>query len=330
MTQVVSALPVLTHQERDHLATKAKTKAVHSALMSELACMTQLEVSGDAPNSRLPAEFSVAAWNLERCLFPKASAEHLAAYSPSVVLLSEMDCGMSRSGQRHTTQDVAAALNMQYVYGVEFLELSLGGPTERSFCQDEQNTCGFHGNAILSSVPFERVEMVRLDTDGHWFTEGAADPDQPRIGGRNAILAVIPTVSGHVCFASTHLESNAQADLRDAQFRKLLAAIDDFAPDMPVVIGGDLNTGNHLPPNFDWREETLFETAVGQGYSWDLTADGMTTRPSLITPHPDRKMKLDWICARGIGGGAKAVVSSVAPDGTPLSDHDFVWTELRL
>lgn len=99
---------------------------------------------------------------------------------------------------------------------------------------------------------------------------------------------------------------------------------------MPILIGGDLNTGNHIPPDFDWRAETLFAEAEARGYDWSLTAEGMTTRPSLITPHPSRQMKLDWICGRGLSSGACGVLSSVGAEGTPLSDHDAVWAKAAL
>ncbi|MGR3454422.1 MAG: hypothetical protein ACU0G0_10615, partial [Pseudooceanicola sp.] len=109
----------------------------------------------------------------------------------------------------------------------------------------------------------------------------------------------------------------------------LLDAVEAFAPGLPVVIGGDLNTGNHVPPDFDWRGEALFQLARARGYSWDFTAEGMTTRPSLITPHPSRRMKLDWLAGRSLSPLDRAVVSSVTEDGTPLSDHDAVWCRIR-
>ncbi|MEY8100057.1 endonuclease, partial [Falsihalocynthiibacter sp. S25ZX9] len=97
------------------------------------------------------------------------------------------------------------------------------------------------------------------DDHGHWFSsdELNADPEQPRVGGRMAIAAILPRDSGTVCVVSTHLDSNADARYRAVQFERLLDAIDDFAPDMPVLIGWDLNTGNHQPPDFDWKDETL-------------------------------------------------------------------------
>jgi len=329
ITQTVAVLPAVTSDQRAEIMAAPRTTTAHRSLMASLSAMNALQVGGQATATQLPAQITVAAWNVERCLFPEETAAHLGPITPDIVLLSEVDCGMARTAQRHTTEEVARALGMTYAFGVEFHELDLGGPTERAFCTDDFNTTGWHGNAVLSSVPFERTALIRLDDHGHWFTpeSGAADPEQPRVGGRMAIAAVVPTERGPICVVSTHLESNSAADHRQVQFEILLQEIDAFAPGMPVLIGGDLNTGNHLPPDFDWRRETLFALAEDQGYSWAFTAEGDTTRPSLITPHPDRKMKLDWLAGRGFTPIDKGVLSSISATGTPLSDHDCVWTK---
>ena len=149
------------------------------------------------------------------------------------------------------------------------------------------------------------------------------------VGGRLAIAAIVPTQTGPICVVSTHLESNADAAHRCAQMDHLLREIDDFAPGLPVLIGGDLNTGNALPPRYDWRDETLFGLAEWAGYDWGFTADGMSTRASLITRHPQRQMKLDWIAGRDLACTDKGCAPALGPDGTPLSDHDCVWCRAR-
>jgi len=126
------------------------------------------------------------------------------------------------------------------------------------------------------------------------------------------------------------LESNAGPTHRHAQFEILLKAVEDFAPNMPVLIGGDLNTGNHMPPEFDWRKETLFALGRDHGYSWEFTAEGMTTRPSLITPHPERVMKLDWLAGRDLVARDKGILSSLDTTGRPLADHDCVWCRIAI
>ncbi len=303
-------------------------------MLTATPAMNRLEMAGadSCAEVVLPAEFTVAAWNLERCRFPEASAALLRPQQPQLLLLSEMDSGMARTEQRNTAAAVATELGMRYVFGVEFLELDLGGDTERPFCRDDYNLRGFHGNAILSAVPFGRVCMLRLDDHGHWFvpqTAAATDLAQPRLGGRMAILAEVETVEGPLCVVSTHLESNADADYRERQFACLLDEIDRFAPDTPVLIGGDLNTGNHLPPDFDWRAEGLFELARARGYAWDLTPDGVTTRASTITPHPTRCMKLDWFCSRQLGGAVGTLIAALDPQGVALSDHDCLLATIN-
>jgi endonuclease/exonuclease/phosphatase family metal-dependent hydrolase len=331
LTQV-SVLPPVTTAERTRILDAPRTAHAHRELLGSLPAMNAVQLGGTAHADVLPTSFSVAAWNVERCLFPEDTAAHLASIAPHIVLVSEVDHGMARTAQRHTTEAMAEALGMTYAYGVEFHELDLGGPTERAYCTDDFNALGWHGNAILSSVPFEKTAMLRLDDHGHWFAseENNVDAEQPRVGGRMALLAVVQSKTGPLCVVSTHLESNADAQHRHQQFTILLDALEEFAPNMPVLIGGDLNTGNHLPPNFDWRDETLFKLATDRGYSWDLTAVGPTTRPSLITPHPDRVMKLDWFASRGLTGLDKGILSSVGKNGKPLSDHDCAWCKVSL
>lgn len=325
ITTVLSELPQVTEAETTRLRSAPRTEEAHRQILSDVPAMNALQRGGTATVAALPKDFTVVAWNVERCLFPGATAAHLAPLSPDIVLLSEVDHGMARTAQRHTTAEVAAALGMEYAFGVEFHELDLGGPTERAFCTDDFNAIGFHGNAVLSKVPLERLAMFRLDDHGHWFAAADADPDQPRLGGRMAIAAVVEGDQGPLCVVSTHLESNADAKHRHGQFERLLTAVEAFAPDMPVLIGGDLNTGNHLPPGFDHRDETLFALAEARGFDWSFTAEGPTTRPSLITPHPDRVMKLDWLAGRDLAKRDCGVLSSIDATGRPLSDHDAVW-----
>ncbi|WP_380057547.1 endonuclease/exonuclease/phosphatase family protein [Falsihalocynthiibacter sp. SS001] len=327
ITRTCSALPPITENETARILSAPRNAQAHRELLAETAAMNLIQTGGKASATVLPSSLTVAAWNVERCLFPEETANHLRGVAPDIALLSEVDHGMARTGQRHTTEVMASALNMTYAFGVEFHEMELGGPTERAWCSDDFNALGWHGNAILSSVPFERIAMFRLDDHGHWFASdfGAQDPDQPRLGGRMALAAIVQTVNGPICVVSTHLESNADAPYRHKQFRVLLDAIDTFAPNTPTLIGGDLNTGNNMPPNFDWRQETLFELAEQRGYSWDFSAEGPTTRPSLITPHPQRVMKLDWFAGRDIHAKNLGILTSETAQGKPLSDHDCVW-----
>jgi hypothetical protein len=185
---------------------------------------------------QVPQVFTIAAWNAERCLFPEKSAALLQAQQPDVVLLSEVDCGMARTAQRHPTAEIAEALGMSYAYGVEFFELGLGGETEQPYCLDDHNKAGWHGNAVLSRAKPSAVALIRLDDHGHWFVESnfKPDPTQPRIGGRMAIAAVLPTVAGEsvrglgASRKQCRLSPSRQADGRPDGCGR------DFAPETPV------------------------------------------------------------------------------------------------
>ena len=321
----VDSLPRVTPEQRQAILSAPRTTEAHRDFMAEIPAMRMVETGGEPAETTAPQILTVAAWNLERCLFPEKSAALLAAQKPDLLLLTELDCGMARTGQRHPTAEIASALGMHYAYGVEFFELGLGGETERPFCVDDHNEAGWHGNAVLSRAAPVSTTLIRLDDHGHWYIDGpfSWDRNQPRIGGRMAIATIVPTVAGNLCVASVHLESNADSEHRGGQMLRLIEAIDRFAPDMPVLIGGDLNTGNN-PDQPDWRDESLFDIARANGFSWDNNAEGATTRRSYLTPHPTRSMKLDWFASRGLSMDGAAIVPALDPNGEPLSDHELI------
>jgi len=320
ISATVSALEAPSLSERAGLIGANRDIAAHDALMNGLFGMNAVEVGG-LPSRSLPLAFpfAVSAWNLERCLFVEESAAHLASSEPDLVLLSEMDSGMARTGQRHTTADLAGILRMAYAYGVEFVEMGLGSATERDFCLDDFNEKGFHGNGLMSSAPLRDAFMIRLWGERLWRN----DADQPRIGERCAIGAVIETEAGPFVAVSVHLESATTAAYRQRQTKELIDEVETAFPNLPVLIGGDLNTGNHAGGDFE--AEGLFAMSAARGFTrHGGPLDRMTTRPSLITRWPERAMKLDWFLARGLAIGHCAIVSSLDHTGRPLSDHDFI------
>ena len=210
-------------------------------------------------------------------------------------------------------------MNMAYAYGVEFLEMGLGSDTERSFCIDSFNEKGFHGNGLMSSVPIARPFMIRLWGERLWRN----DADQPRIGERCAIGGVIDTAGGPLVAVSVHLESATTAAYRERQMKELIDEIEAAFPGMPVLIGGDLNTGNHAGGDFE--AEGLFPMSAARGFiRHGGPIEQMTTRPSLITRWPERAMKLDWFLSRGLLVGHSSITSSLDENGRPLSDHDYI------
>jgi len=316
------ALPVPDHPTRAALGTLPRSIETHDHAAEALGALHLVETGGVAAAPPLSLPIRVCAWNLERCLFPEASAQALAGQD--VVLLSEMDNGMARSAQRHTSAEIAAALGMGYAYAVEFLELGLGSPIEHEFCVDPQNLRGFHGNAVLARAPLLRPFRLRLHGLRQWFF----DLEQPRLGERVAVGAEIATEAGPVVFVSTHLESACGPGHRAAQMAGLITALEAQFPGRPLMIGGDLNTGNHA--GGDWRGEMLFDLARAAGFTVHGGPETVpTTRPSLITRFPERAMKLDWFLARGLVIDDVEIRPALDATGRPLSDHDRIETRIR-
>lgn len=317
----VDTLDVPSLEERQSIAQLDKTIAAHDDKLVSMVCMTTIETGGKAQASEpLAFPFNVSAWNLERCLFPSESAAKMQAEKPAVVLLSELDNGMARTGQKNTMAELAQHMKMTYAYGIEFIELGLGSEIEHQFCEDDFNEKGFHGNGLMASVPLQRVFLQRLAGERLWFFNGG---DQPRLGERNAIGAVIETSSGPFVAVSVHLESASPALYREKQVAQLIDALEEEFGPMPILIGGDLNTGNHADGDFE--AEGLFKIAADRGFTRHSGAiDTMTTRPSLITRWPDRAMKLDWFLSRGLVIGESRIISSLDDNGRPLSDHDLI------
>lgn len=333
-TYTTSKLDKVKQKKRDKMLLAEKTQAVHRDYLHRLLCMKTIERGGEGTQNYLSERFRVLAWNAERCLDVSGSAERLAQYDADIILLSEMDSGMARTQQQHTTKELAKALNMYYLYGVEFLELDVGNDIERELATDEYNKKGFHGNAILSKMPIDKAAMLRLDDHGHWFA-GQQVGDrfgQPRIGGRMALLASVSTVKKQkLTVVSTHLESNADTVYRDKQMFDLAAVAEAFSRGAaPIIIGGDLNTGNGLVKGLDYTAETLFETAELQGFHWNANAQGETTRPSRLTQHPDRRMKLDWFVAKHINSHHVEIIPAVDKKNRPLSDHEIILSDWQM
>ena len=306
--------------ERDRLDALERTEANHLESLAGLACLQRLEAPATERSELLSFPLTVAAWNLERCYNVEESAAVLQREGAELVLLSEVDNGMARTGQRHTSRDIAAALGMNYAFGVEFLELELGAEVELEFCKDAFNLHGFHGNALLSKAALQAPVMIRLEQHGHWFT-----PESParRVGTRCAIATAVMTTEGPLCAASVHLENRGDATYREAQVKRLIDAIDKLAGDTPVIIGGDLNTG--LADGGDFEKETLFAHAYGRGFErHGGPLDKTTTRPSRVSRSPRGTWKLDWFLTRGLVIEESRIVSSLADDGEVLSDHDMV------
>ncbi len=220
-----------------------------------------------------------------------------------VIVLNEVDWGMKRTDYRNVTADLASALNMNYAYGVEFLEvdsLDLGiecfdnVPAKdrvefiRQIQVDPTRYRGMHGTAILSRYRLDNVRLLPFDNQGYdWFAEekkGVAILEagkrgvservflekvlrEVRRGGRMMMMADIEDPEfpgGKATIVATHLEARTKPQNRVKQLQELLSQIKHITN--PVIVAGDMNTsGNDMTPTSIGRE---IKKRLGSGDFW--------------------------------------------------------------
>ena len=222
--------------------------------------------------------------------------EHDALRDPDLLLMGEMDLGMARSGNAHTTRELARELGMNYAYGVEFLELTGGELGERELYPGA-NDWGYHGNAILSRYPLRNVRMLRFPGIEKWYAGVGANEGervQKRLGGRMALLATVRPGSRDVAVVCTHLESSAKdAAARSRETALLLDEIRAYAKDSPVILGGDLNAT---------PDEAMFTAVRAAGFRpEDSNELSVGTLQRLVDGKVAiRESHLDYVLVRGL------------------------------
>lgn len=315
-TETTTALVKMSPEQRTRLAQNPDQLPLEE--LNQCKEINTVEVDNSLSDAVVPNALHVVAWNIERGRHWREAAELLQAHPvwkhADVLLISEMDLGMSRSGNVHTTRELAQALGMNYAYGVEYLELWEGGK-RRDGANAEQDY-GYHGNAILSRYPLQNVRMLRFPGIERWY-----GTSQHRLGGRNAILAEIKTQNGNISLVSTHLESGfGDNALRVEEIQMILEELDAYNPNQAVILGGDLNAVPGSEPitmlraaGFELDASNLLKEGTSQG----LKKDGSV----------GRFMHIDYIAVRGLKAHSPEVLDAVHKrnDNVALiSDHAAV------
>ena len=337
-TTIRDAVPDLTMPAAAVLAeaaTGANDLSHHDAAAGQIPALHQIEIRQPVAPRAAPATLRIAAWNVERCQHGAASAALLRRTGASLVLLSEMDLGMARSGNRHTTRDIAEGLGAGYAFGVEFVELGLGFGREIIDNAGLGNAGCLHGNAVVSAVPMRDPFLIPLDRGGDWF---GLDWHHRRIGGRMALGVTIDLERGPVAMVSLHLENRSSPADRCRAIEDVLAGLDACAPGLPAVVAGDLNVAA-MPdpahePDLDWfvtpeKHEPLFAALRGAGFAWRTANTPDQTRRLIPDGRPPpRARRIDWIFTRGLTASRPRTLAAVDEQGQPLSDHEVITVDI--
>jgi endonuclease/exonuclease/phosphatase family metal-dependent hydrolase len=323
--EVVDRLTPVPQSMRQRILALPPTREAHAGAHADVAALRQIEVVRQ-PSASVPGAFRIAAWNLERCLYPEAAARILQRHRVDLALLTEMDVGVLRTGQVHTIGRLATALEKSYCYALEFLELIPMAPPPGFPSNGDDNAEGFHGNGIVASLPIENPIVIRLNEMADWFT--APMGSQRRVGSRMAVAVTVGTAASRFVACAVHLENRTDGSGRARQMDTLLDALDAYAGALPVVIGGDLNT--HVGPGgHSDASEPLFAMATARGYDWAACNLAQPTTRTSTWSQNEGTRQLDWFCTRGVTVRDPAVVPALGEDAGVLSDHELILVTLE-
>jgi len=198
--------------------------------------------------------------------------------SADVILLNEVDWGMKRSGYREVIRELGEALNMNWAYGVEFIEIDaaqLGvetfedveDPEARQelldeFSVDKDKLRALHGTAVLSRYPIREAKLVPFELRAYdWYSQeqglrptekgiragarliGSDLRREVRRGGRTMLLAHLDVPhleEERLTVVAPHLENRTNPNNRRRQMAEVLELVRDIHN--PVILAGDLNT----------------------------------------------------------------------------------------
>jgi endonuclease/exonuclease/phosphatase family metal-dependent hydrolase len=194
--------------------------------------------TGSFTEAMVPAKprYRCVAWNLERGIHAdgqlQALREHPYLQAADVLLFTEADSGMARSGNRHVARDLAEGLGMHYVFLPCYLNLSKGAGVEYDVAG--RNQLGLHGNAILSRYPIRNLRRIPLRNGVDKMAVR-----EKRLGTQTALAAEIEFPNYTLPVAVVHLDAQSTQQHRRDQLRDVMAA---FPAGERALIGGDWNT----------------------------------------------------------------------------------------
>jgi endonuclease/exonuclease/phosphatase family metal-dependent hydrolase len=227
-------------------------------------------VPSDEPGSVIHA----LAWNIERGNIFEGIVEALRNHEDlrdkDVLMLTELDHGMARSGNRFVARELAKALGLNYAFAPVYIALQKGSGVESQV--EGENTRSIHGLATFSKWPIRNAHAIPLPNgkDKMWGKE-------KRLGWLRALFADIEHPAGTFRSVTVHLDAHCSRAHRREQMKMILDHLETLPP-MPTIIGGDWNTTTFNSQN---------ATRAIMGY-WRRVFMGPKNVAKNHLPHPER------------------------------------------
>jgi len=196
-------------------------------------------------------------WNIERGLQMAGIAAAIESQKPDICILQEVDLNARRTGHRNVAEELARKFQLNYVFGVEFQELSQGS----------RDAPAYHGQALLSALPIRSSYILRFVNQSDFWQPRWYLPNwqtlQRRLGGRMALVVEIEAGGATLVVYNAHLESRGDESLRLLQLEEILADAKGHWPEIPLILAGDLNTGSHDSPVVRRLRQAGFRNVLG-------------------------------------------------------------------
>ncbi len=197
--------------------------------------------TGSFARREAPAKerYRVIAWNLERGIELEGQIDafrhHPSLRDADLLLLTETDVGMARSGNRDIARDLARELELHFAFAPCYLNLAKG--SGREYDVRGENELGLHGNAILSRYPLESARVIPLE-NGKDKMAGR----EKRLGSQAALAVEVLFPGQPLTAVALHLDAQSRQSHRRDQIRDVLKALEGSGP---ALLGGDWNTTTH-------------------------------------------------------------------------------------
>jgi endonuclease/exonuclease/phosphatase family metal-dependent hydrolase len=251
-----------------------------------------------------PDSIRVVDWNIDRGLKLRGVIDFLAGAKADIILLQEADLNARRTHHINVAREIAQKLEMNYVFGREFQELTQGSKTSPAY----------HGQATLSRWPLSNSRMIRFQKQSHfwrphWFLPEIA-PFQERLGGRMALVSAVNIAGKTIVVYNLHLESKGDDSLRCSQLDEALDDARQYNWDTTILLAGDFNLD---------VTQAVAASAISRAQFQDAFANQQVpTTPSSFLEHG---RIIDWIFTRGRVRASQLQVhrSVSASDHYPLS-----------
>jgi endonuclease/exonuclease/phosphatase family metal-dependent hydrolase len=222
-------------------------------------------------------------WNIDRGQQLQGVTDFLGGVNADILILQEVDLNARRTHRLNIAEAIARKLEMNYVFGREFQELTQGS----------EDSPAYHGQATLSKWPISKPRLIRFSRQSHfwrprWFLPNR-EPFQERLGGRIALVAQINVAGSTFVTYNLHLESRGSDALRISQLEEVLSDATCYDAESPIILAGDLNLDASREAVAPALARARFQDAVASPRTPTTPAHGLF----------EGRRRIDWAFIRG-------------------------------